>query len=1078
MRRPVVRWAIGLGLASGLLLAAAAAAQELTTPNGRELDPIGRMTPLGAFPTGGALTPDGRFYWVVDAGRGANAVRVVEVGTGEIVATLPIPGGYVGVAFAPDGKRAYVSGQPADSEQPPDAIGVDGDVIHVFAVDRDDGSAREIEPIELPGDTRDGAAAADELPPASGVNAWPEGLAVSPDGRFLVVALGQADQAAIVELASGETTLADVGRYPYGVAIDRTRPRAYVTNERDGTVSVISIPDGDAIATITVAGPGRAGYPHPEGLAVDPDDERLYVAVTDRDRVAVVDTKKLEVIRGIDVGRRGVPVGSAPVNVGVAPDGDTLYVANAGEDAVVAVALERRPPLSSFGQRRRYPVPRAVKAIGHYRRAITRARKQLHRRSQGSAEDRRKALEKFRHRATKLKRRFLHGDPEKACGGPSRAQDRRYGKRVLRAYEQRQRARRRARRLDDQAAQQEALAAASRRFRRVTGKARSDLPRLKPCLPAGSVPGTPRYAILGRFPTAAYTTDVEVTPDGESLVWLASRGVGTGPNPDDESIKELLKGRAGVLERPTDKEIKRLTPRADRAVLPANAQDPPAGTPVLGPGGGPSQQIKHVFYIVRENRTYDQIFGSEPRGEGDPSLQLFDDNGVPGPTGGVTPNAHALSREFSLLDNVMANSEESTAGHKITAGGYVNDYTLRYSFANRGRKGNPDIYPIGNPPNGFIFDQAVRQSVGLRVYGELGAGNQPFANEGRPTYPQVQLNTDPLYPSQIQGTCRGAIPYPPGTPNSVRCTADSGTVGTTAGPPATQSRVRTFATQFQTQVTAGTVPAFNYLILFNDHTDGTTPGVYTPRANLADNDLALGQVVELISQSPIWEESAIFVVEDDSQDGADHVDAHRMPAFVISPWAKHGGQVISNRYDHYSFLRTIELILGLDPLSINDALATPLYDAFISGTQTPDVEGTRYTAIQPEVSLTETNPANAANAELSAAMPFDQVDRVPQRISDKILWQSIFGADATVPPAGPNASPIERARAVGAMRRFRAGRNVRSFLMAGEEAEDELRHRVTARILGLGTGLSPEQALERLEGESEEEEEAEAAEEG
>lgn len=163
----------------------------------------------------------------------------------------------------------------------------------------------------------------------------------------------------------------------------------------------------------------------------------------------------------------------------------------------------------------------------------------------------------------------------------------------------------------------------------------------------------------------------------------------------------------------------------------------------------------------------------------------------------------------------------------------------------------------------------------------------------------------------------------------------------------------------------------------------------------------------------LWKNSAIFVVEDDSQDGADHVDAHRMPAFVMSPYAKHGGQVISTRYDHYSFLRTIELILGLNPLSINDALATPLYDAFISGGEQPDVEGTRYAAIQPEVSLTETNPANAPNAALSAALPFDQADLVPQRISDRILWQSVYGPDSDPPVPGPEFSPLERARGRG-----------------------------------------------------------------
>ena len=1033
--------------------------QSAIAPNGRQLDPVGRMTALGAFPTGGALSPDGRFYWAVDAGRGVNAVRIIEMESGEIRQTLPIPGGYVGVGFAPDGKRAYVSGEPADAPQPAGAKGVGGDVIHVFKVDPDDGAASELAPISIPSESRDGAASQDELPPASGVNAWPVGLAVTPDGKRLVVALGQADQTAIIDVSNGKGKLARVGRYPYGVAIDPDRDRAYVTNERDGTVSVVGISDGKVIATIPIGGPALAGYPHPQGLAVDPTRHRLYVAVTDRDMVSVIDTDSLKVVRTIDVSRKGAAIGSAPINVGVAPDGETLYVANAGEDAIVAIALTDRPRLDQLRDRGRFPLPRSVRAIGRYRAGLARERARRER-AGDSGRAGHESEKAFHERVRRLKRLYLRGKLKPGCGGPTISQDRRYGRAVLHAYGRRASALRAARRQRDPGRRKAAIRRAQRRFVEATDKARVRLPRFQPCVP-GSIPGTVAFETLGRLPTAAYPTDVEVTPDGKQLVWLAAKGLGPD-TPDGESIRGQLKGRAGVLPRPTDQEMATFTARADKAVVPTNAEFPPVGTPLVGPNGGPSTQIKHVFYIVRENRTYDQIFGSDPRGDGDPNLELFDDNGVPGPAGGITPNAHALSRKFSLLDHVFANSEESTTGHKITAGGYVNDYTTRYSFANRGRKGNPDLFPVGIPPNGFIFDQAVRQSVPFHVYGELGAGNQPFANDGRPTYPEVQANTDATYPSQFQGTCGGPNTYPPGTPNTTRCTADAGAVPPTAGAPAVSSRVNTFQAQFQSQLASGTVPALSYLILFNDHTDGTTPGDYTPRADLADNDLALGQVVQLVSQSSIWQSSAIFVVEDDSQDGADHVDAHRMPAFVISPYAKTGGQVISNRYDHYSFLRTIELILGLQPLSINDALATPLYDAFLSGGEQPDVDGTRYTAIQPQVSLTEVNPANAPDADLSRALPFHQTDLVPQRLMDQILWHSIYGADSTPPGPGPGHSPIERARAVGAMMRYRNGRNVTRYLKNLEEGEDEGRHSVTTGILIAGAGMSREEAMAQV----------------
>ncbi len=1028
-----------VALLAGAVPAGARAAAGLApgqTGNGRQLDPVGRLTTLGAFPTGGALSPDGRFYWAVDAGRGPNAVRVVDVATGAVSQTIALPGGYVGITFAPDGRRAYVSGQPAEGPQPEGAKGTAGEVVHVYDVDSASGRATELEPIAIPG-TRDGAAAQDSLPPAQGVNAWPEGMDVTADGKYLVVALGQADQAAVIELASRRVTLHDVGRYPYGVVTDPTRSRAYVTNERDGTVSVLDVPSGKSVATIPV-GNTRNDYAHPEGIVADPVRDRVYVAVTDRDLVAVLDTQALEVERYVDVGRREAQLGTAPVSPAVSPDGATLYVANAGEDAVVAIALADRPGTRGAATSPRTVVrSRSVAQIGRYRAALARARTaQAAGRTQAGSSGRRSrtARARFARKVASLRKGFLFGYARRLCAGPSRADDRAYAAAVLGAYARRDAALRRATRAGSAAQRARSRRAARRAFTRSATAARK---RLKPralCPRAGFIPGLKAFETIGRLPTAAYTTDVEVTPDGKKLVWLAAKGLGTGSNNQAASnIHRFVIGRAGVLDQPTDTAMAALTTRADRAVVPTNTGPPPAVTPVHSASGGASEKIKYVFYVVRENRTYDQIFGSEPRGKGDPRLQLFDDNGVPGPTGGVTPNAHALARRFSLLDNVFANTEESTQGHKVTAGAYANDYTQRKAATGRNKRGDPDIFGIGIPPNAFVFDQAVRQGLSFRVYGEGGAGTQPFGDDGRPTFGPVLTNVDPSYPNQLFGTCRspatGAVP---GTPNAVRCTADAGDVGATRSAPAVNSRIRAFQGQFQAQVAAGSVPRFNYFSLFNDHTDGTSPGVYTPQADVADNDLALGQLVELVSQSPIWKESAIIVQEDDSQDGIDSVDAHRIPALIISPWAKRGA-VVSNRYDQYSLLRTTSLMLGLRPLSLNDALATPMYDAFVSGEEKPDVEGTRYRAIQPEQSLTEVNPPDAPNARLSAALPWDKADAVPQRLADRILWQSVFGAGSKPPAPGPNASPAEHVRATEALRLFRAGRDVRDLLIGSAD---------------------------------------------
>jgi hypothetical protein len=188
------------------------------------------------------------------------------------------------------------------------------------------------------------------------------------------------------------------------------------------------------------------------------------------------------------------------------------------------------------------------------------------------------------------------------------------------------------------------------------------------------------------------------------------------------------------------------------------------------------------------------------------------------------------------------------------------------------------------------------------------------------------------------------------------------------------------------------------MVLSNDHTRVLTAGAYTPRAMVADNDEALGRIVDLISHSPIWSSSAIFVVEDDSQDGADHVDAHRIPAFVISPYAK-AGAVVHTRYDFPSVLHSMELILGMKPLGFHDALGVPMYDAF----QSTAANGDPYMYAPSKVDLLETNPSAGPGAAASARLP-SGLDAIPQRQLDRLLWKSVHGWHATPPPPGPNAS--------------------------------------------------------------------------
>jgi phospholipase C len=220
----------------------------------------------------------------------------------------------------------------------------------------------------------------------------------------------------------------------------------------------------------------------------------------------------------------------------------------------------------------------------------------------------------------------------------------------------------------------------------------------------------------------------------------------------------------------------------------------------------------------------------------------------------------------------------------------------------------------------------------------------------------------------------------------------------TGAPAGSYSHIDCFRQRFASQLANDSVPTLNYITLTSDHTRGTQPGYPAPTSMVADSDLAVGQLIETISNSPIWSSSAIFVVEDDSQDGADHVDAHRIPVLVVSPYAR-AGAVVHTRYDLLSVVRSVELIAGLKPLSMNDALATPMYSVF---TGTP-VNSAPVTAIVPDVNLLNYNTTAAPDSPWSSRLALDKPDQVSQADLDQILWHSVHGADSTPPPVGPNA---------------------------------------------------------------------------
>jgi hypothetical protein len=538
-------------------------------------------------------------------------------------------------------------------------------------------------------------------------------------------------------------------------------------------------------------------------------------------------------------------------------------------------------------------------------------------------------------------------------------------------------------------------------------------------LPGGRTPRGQAWTVLGRIPTAdqpqAVVTIGEHRGRPAAVMYVAAEGLGAGPNPGGpdpllptdpifwafsgtppstdvfkavQYLPMLSRGRLGIVPIPSDADVLSMTPAASQQLIPTNAQDAPKDTPLRADG-----PIKHVFFIVRENRAYDQVLGDVARGNGDPKLTLF------GPD--VTPNIHALVGRFPLLDAVYANSEASIQGHYWTAAASVPDYVTRnwlQQYAGRGRPNDFGTYAVSYPGNGFIFNQADKQGISFFNYGEgFIGGYEGVADRDRTPKMAAQI-------AAVQAKSDLGPPFGGCYPSDVTIgtALDGGQIFDSSlpagAPTGSYSHVDCFRARFASQLATGAVPSLNYLTLTSDHTRGTQPGYPVPTAMVADSDLAVGQLIETISQSPIWQSSAIFVVEDDSQDGADHVNAHRIPVLVVSPYAR-AGAVVHTRYDLVSVVRSIELILGLKPLSMNDALATPMYSAFDARA----VNSAPVKALMPSVDLLQLNTTASPDSPWSSKLELDKPDRVSQADLDVILWHSVHGAGSAAPPPGPGA---------------------------------------------------------------------------
>jgi YVTN family beta-propeller protein len=492
------------------------------------------------------------------------------------------------------------------------------------------------------------------------------------------------------------------------------------------------------------------------------------------------------------------------------------------------------------------------------------------------------------------------------------------------------------------------------------------------CLAVFDVSAPGKSSSRGFIPTGWYPTNVKtlkkkiLVANGKGFSSMANPSgpqpvkktddsghhTGTSATPEVQYIGGLFKGTLSFIDQPAASQLKAYS-RQVYANSPftqqmeTQAKGEP-GNPVPTRAGGQSP-IKYVFYVIKENRTYDQIFGDMKEGNGDSSLCIFPEK--------VTPNHHALAREFVLLDNFYVDAEVSADGHNWSTAAYATDYTEKTWPTSYGGRGGTYDYEgsrkIAYPKNGYIWDYCQRAGISYRSYGE-------FAGEGKATLKSLEGHISlksPGFNMDIKDV----------------------------------ERVRIWKQDFDSLLAANAVPRFNTIRIGNDHTSGQRRGKFTPVAAVADNDLALGQLVEYLSNSAIWAQTAIFVLEDDAQNGPDHIDAHRSPAFVISPYTKRRS-VNHTMYSTSGMLRTMELILGLPPMSQYDAAALPMFDCFTAApTLTP------YRAKNAQVDLEARNVAWNKSAERSESFNFTREDAAPDLDLNEVVWKSVKGEDSVMP---------------------------------------------------------------------------------
>jgi YVTN family beta-propeller protein len=834
------------------------------TPANQILTPAGVQVELpGLRPQVLALSPDGRM--LVTSGKTSELV-VVDPVTGQIVQRVALPSeqdidpapdavsanilepdksgqvSFTGLVFSPHGRRLYLAN-------------VNGSV-KVFGVDNE----RRLAPlftIPLP-----------EVAAVGRTNEIPAGLALSPDGRKLYVALNLSNRLGEFDAEDGKLLRAwNVGVAPYGVAL--VDKKVYVSNW-----------GGRRPATNSVTGPaGR-------GTLVRVDPVRF---IANEGSVSVIDLGKTN--RGV---KAEILVGLHPSAMALSPRGRYLVVANAASDTLSVIDTTMNRVSETIWAKRN-----AADLFGAAPNAL--------------------AFD-------------ASGEKLYVCNGTQNAV-------AVVEFE--------------------------------PGRS-----RLTGLIPVGWYPGAIAHDEARR---ALYVANIKGIGSTKKL----------DPGEKPKFKVSQYFGTLSLVPVPTRKELAHHTRTSLRnmrheaiqaARLPARPDQPPR--PVPERTGEPSV-FRHVVYVIKENRTYDQVFGDLKEGNGDPSLCVFGER--------ITPNQHKMVREFVLLDNTYCSGILSADGHQWADAGITTDY-MEKSFAGFPRSypdgmDDTDVDAIAYAPSGFIWDNVLAHGRTLRDYGEFAITDKSWKDKSKKGKPKWMDH----YREFLDGTDTINLSSRPAI-ESLRPHLNTNTVGWDMDVPDV-FRAAQFIQDLREFEQKGAMPNFILICLPNDHTSGTAVGAPTPAAQVADNDLAFGQIVEAISKSRFWKETCIFAIEDDPQAGWDHVSGYRTTAYVVSPYTKRG-KVVSTQYNQTSLLRTMELMLGLPPMNQLDASATPMFDCF---TDKPDF--TPFTAVTNNEPLDEMNPdpkkiSDALlrrNAYASARLPLGEPDKCPEDKFNRILWHAMKG---------------------------------------------------------------------------------------